>query len=168
MASGAPVVQVLFALPPGTSYATEDIRAGGSSPAESFHVWDFDDASAEYVDFLCFLRGYDGGGLTFTIPWSATTATTGTVRWEIAIRRLDDDVEDIDTSHTYDYNGVSDTTASASGELSYPTVTFTNGTDMDSWANGELAIVRLRRDPAHVDDNLSGDAEAHALEGRET
>lgn len=168
MASGDPVVQILMAMPPGTSYATEDVRVGGSSPAESVHVWDFDDATAEYVDFLCVLQGYGGGGLTFTVVWMATSATTGIVHWDIGIRRLADDAEDVDAAQTYDYNGVDDTTASASGEQSYPTVAFTNGADMDSWANGEMAIVRVRRDPADADDNLVGDAELIAIFGKET
>ena len=159
MASGDAVVQVLAVMPPGTTAATLDVRPGGSTPAENVIVYDFDAASDEYMDFLCKLEGYAGGGLTFTIPWSASSATTGQVRWEIAIRRINDDAEDIDAAHTYDYNGASDTCASASGELSYPTITFTDGTDMDSWAEGELAIVRVHRDYDHADDAMTGDAE---------
>ena len=79
-----------------------------------------------------------------------------------------DDAEDIDTSQTYDYNDVNDTAASASGELSYPTITFTNVADMDSWADGEIAIVRVRRNASHANDTMTGDAELWALLGRET
>ena len=62
----------------------------------------------------------------------------------------------------------SDTAASASGELSYPTITFTDGADMDSWADGELAIVRVYRDHDHGDDGMTGDAELWDLLGKET
>ena len=169
MASGDPVVQVLQAMPPGTLYATEDVRAGGSTPAESLHVWDFDDTAAEYMDFLCVLRGYDGGGLTFTLPWMATTATTNAVLWGAAIRRFVDDAEDIDGSHTYDFNNAAaDTAPSATGEQSYPTIAFTDGADMDSWAEGEFAIVRVRRLPTDAGDTMAGDAELLGIEGRET
>lgn len=169
MASGDPVCQIIKAMPPGTVYATEDSRPGGSTPAESVQVWDFDDTTAEYMDFLCVLRGYDGGGLTFSIPWSATSAVTGDVLWGIAIRRMVDEAEDIDAAHTYDFNNATaDTAPSASGELSYPTIAFTNGADMDSWAEGELAIVRVRRLPTDAADNMVGDAELWAVEGRET
>ena len=169
MASGNQVVEVIRELPPATLYATIDVRAGGSSPAESSQVLDFDAATIEYMDYLCRLSNdYAGGGLTFTLPWSATSATSGTCRWGIAIRRIADDAEDMDTSHTYDFNDVDDTAASASGELSYPTIAFTDGADMDSWAAGELAIVRVRRNASHANDNMTGDAELWNLTGRES
>src|SRR3990167_10756005 len=83
MASGDTVVQIISIMPPAATYATFDVRPGGSTPAENFPVWDFDASANEYLYFLCILRGYDGGGLTITLPWSATTATTGTVRWGV-------------------------------------------------------------------------------------
>jgi len=169
MASGKPVVEVLNALPPASSAATRDIRPGGSTPAESVEVFDFDAAADEYMDFLCRLsEDYAGGGLTFTLPWSATSATSGVTRWGIAIRRMQDDAEDIDTAQTYDFNEADDTAASASGELSYPTITFTNGADMDSWAAGELAIVRVYRNADHANDTMTGDAELWGIFGKET
>lgn len=168
MATGEAVVQVLAVMPPGATAATLDARAGGSTPAENVIVCDFDAASDEYMDYLCLLAGYDGGGLTFTMPWSASTATANGVRWEIGIRRMQDDAEDIDAAHTYDYNGVTDTAPDVSGELSYPQITFTDGADMDSWAEGELAIVRIHRDYDHAGDDMTGDAELWALSGEET
>jgi hypothetical protein len=168
MASGDSVVQVLQVLPPGANAATMDVRAGGSTPAENVLVYDFDACTDEYMDFLCRLAGYDGGGLTFTLPWSASSATSGAVVWAIAIRRVQDDAEDIDSSHTYDPNTVTDTCASASGELSYPTVAFTDGSDMDSWADGELAVVRVYRDADNASDTMSGDAELWGISGKET
>lgn len=159
MASGDAVVQVLKVMPPGATAATMDVRAGGSTPAESVLVWDFDDSIIEYMDFLCKLEGYGGGGLTFTTPWSATSATNGVCRWGIAIRAFPDDAEDIDVNHDYEFNDVDDTAASASGELSYPAIAFTDGADMDSWAEGELAIVRVRRNASHANDTMTGDAE---------
>jgi hypothetical protein len=161
-------VEVIRAVPPGTDFATRDVRVGGSSPAEAFLVWDFDPSAIEYMDFLCRLMNYSGGGLTFTLPWSSG-ATTGNCRWEIGIRRLTDDAEDVDGSHSYDFNVVDDTTASAAGELAYATITFTNGSDMDDWANGEFAIVRVRRNAQHANDTMnSNDAELHGLSGKET
>lgn len=169
MASGNNVVEVIKELPPGTLYAQQDVRVGGSTPAESAELFDFDAGTIEYVDFLCRLsEAYAGGGLTFTLPWSPSTATSGVCRWGIAIRCMVDDAEDIDASHTYDFNDVDDTAASVSGELSYPTVAFTDGADMDSWAAGELAIVRVRRNATHANDTMTGDAELWAISGKET
>lgn len=168
MASGNVVVEILEVMPPGTSFATIDARVGGSTPAESVLVYDFDAAVVEYMDYLVRLSGYAGGGLTLTIYWSATSATSGVTRWEVAFRRLQDDAEDVDTSQTYDYNAVDDTAASASGELSYATLTFTDGADMDSWAEGELAIMRIKRNASHANDTMSGDAELWQIVGKET
>lgn len=167
MASGTPI-QILDVLYPSANFAALSLRQGGSTPAERVRVFAFDASTVEYLDFVCRLRGYGGGGLTFVLPWSAASATSGVTRWEVAIRRLQDDAEDIDTSQTYDFNAVDDTAASASGELSYPTVTFTDGADMDSWANGELAIVRIRRNASHANDTMTGDAELWPIEAYET
>ncbi len=157
MASGQ--IFGLFYTPPATTYATLDTRAGGSTPAEAFPVLDFDDTTAEYADFYGFLQGYGSGGLTLKLPWSATSATSGDVVWGAAIRRIADDAEDIDTSQTYDFNTVTDTTASASGECSIPSITFTDGADMDSLANGEPFILRIYRNAGSGSDTMSGDAE---------
>jgi hypothetical protein len=161
MATGQIVAQVLRANPPATLYATPDSRAGGSTPAENVPVWDFDDTTAEFMDFLCYLSAsYAGGGLTIVLPWSATSATTGDVLWQAAIRRVADDAEDVDTAHTYDYNSASaDTAPSASGEISYPTIAFTSGADMDSLAAGEVFILRVKRLPTDAADTMAGDAE---------
>ena len=102
MASGDVCVVILEDMPPGTVYATPDTRVGGSTPAESISVYDFDAGVSEYMDFKAMLKGYDGGGLTFRIAWTSTSGTTSNTRWEIAIRRLSDDADDIDGAHTYD------------------------------------------------------------------
>lgn len=168
MASGDVVVAILEAAPPATSYATFDTRAGGSTPAESVPCYDFDPDAIEYMDFPAFLKGYDGGGLTIRLAWASTSATSNVCRWGVAIRRFADDAEDIDTSQTYDYNDVDCTAASASGEVVYDNITFTDGADMDSWADGEWAIIRVRRNATHVNDNMAGDAELVGIIGYET
>jgi hypothetical protein len=169
MASGDAVVQILQIMPPSSIYATFDIRAGGSAPAENIPVWDFDASTSEYLDMLCKLEGYGGSGVTFTAPWSASTATTGTVRWEVGIRRVQDDAEDIDGSHSYSFLGVSDTVATASGELSYPTIALpSTSAALDSWAEGEIGVVRIYRSSTNSADTMSGDAELWTLLGLET
>lgn len=168
MASGAPCILIHNVQAPATLYATPDTRAGGSTPAERVPIYKFDAATIEYMDFYCQLVNYGGGGLTFSLPWSASSATSGATRWGIGIRRIADDAEDVDTSQTYDYNDADDTAASASGEISVATITFTDGADMDSWANGEFAIVRVRRNASHANDTMTGDAELWGLACVET
>ncbi len=168
MASGNPVIQVLEVLTPATLGAEMAVRAGGSTPVERVTVYAFDAATVEYIDYKCILRGYGGGGITLLLPWSAAAATSGVTRWAAAFRRMTDDAVDIDASHTYDYNEVDDTAASASGELSMPTITFTNGSDMDSLAEGEVCILRVKRNASHANDTMTGDAELWGIDGKET
>ena len=168
MATGNPVVEIIEVLTPAANAAELTVRAGGSTPGERLTVHAFDAATIEYLDFKCALRGYGGGGITLTHPWSAASATSGVTRSGAAIRRLTDDAVDIDASHTYDYNDTDDTAASASGEISMPTIAFTSGADMDSWADGEVAIIRVRRNASHANDTMTGDAELWGLLGKET
>lgn len=167
MASGDNVVKIIDVMPTDADQATIDYRLGGSTPGEEVLVRDFDDTTIEYVDYKCYLDGYDGGGLTIVLPWSSEDQTSGNVKWDVAIRAIPDDAEDIDGGHAYQYNTVTDVAPSASGEVVYPTVTFTDGADMDSWADGEIAIVRVRRDTG-VGGNMTNDAELWAMVGKET
>lgn len=170
MASGDPVVQVLEIWPPQTLFAVIGRRAGGSAPAEGINVWAFDAATIWYLDFLCTLQGYGGGGLTFTIPWTAATATTGVCRLGIAIRRrlAGSGGDDSDTAKTYDFNDADTTVAVNAGIEIATDITFTDGVDMDSWANNERALVRVRRNASHANDTMAGNAELWGLIGRET
>lgn len=149
------------AVGPASSYATHDTRSGGSTPNEIIPVLDFDASSIEYADFLLRLpSNYAGGGLTLSLEWMATSATSNAVVWGAAIRRIQDDAEDLDTSQTYDFNdATADTAPSASGETSKASITFTDGADMDSLAAGESFILRIRRNATSGSDNMTGDAE---------
>lgn len=165
MASGDVVGVIVQSLPPAANRADPGIRAGGSSPAENWPIISYDDTADEYWDFLCALESpYSAGsstGLTIEIPWMSEDQTTGDVQWEIGIRRLTDDAEDLDGSHSYAFNTVADTAASAAGELSYPTITFTDGTDMDSVAENERFMMRVKRDGSNTsgNDDLTNDAQ---------
>ncbi len=162
------VFKIVKSMPPATLAATIDYRPGGSTPAEQFQVWDFSPSTVKYMDFLCRLQGYNGGGITFTIPWSSDGATSGAVIWSIAVRRIDNG-EDVDTSHTYVYQDVTSTTSFIDGELVYPSVSLTHGTQMDFWNDGELANVRIRRRSDQGGDTMnSNDAELWTILGLET
>jgi hypothetical protein len=166
------VVQVNAITPPATVFAAYGVRVGGSTPAEQVPYYSFDAAADNYLDYYCRLVGYGGGGLTFSLTWMAATATTGGVLWALAIRRIGDDIEDLDTAQTYDYNEIRDVCASASGELSYCTITFTSGVDMDSLVNNETFILRLRRrgsdNTATTGDDMAGAAQLFDVIGTET
>lgn len=169
MATTQKVVEILQALPPATLFATLDTLAGASTPAEAIAHYLFDDTTVEYMDFLCRLNEeYDGGGLTFTI-WYGAVATSGSAGWSLAIRRIEEDAEDLDTTaFTYDYNdSAADTVPSASGELQSVTIAFTSGADMDSLAAGELFILRIKRNTS-VTGDATGDLKLVECVGKET
>jgi len=155
-------------VPSATAGAAHAIRAGGSTPAEGIPYLSFDSGTDESADFVGVLpRHYAGGGLTLTLHW-ASGATSGATVWNAAFRRIADDAEDVDTSHSYDFNAVTATTASAAGEVDYAAITFTNGADMDSLAVGELFNLRITRDADNGSDNMTGDAYLIAIEIKET
>jgi len=173
MASGANVVQIIAIQPPAVTFASFMVRAGASTPAERVPVWAFDASIDEYLDFYCHLLGYGGGGLTFTITSMAASAITGGALVALAIRRVADDVEDVDTTaQTYDYNEIRIPAPSATGEYTYDTITFTSGSDMDSLANNEAFILRMRRkgsdNTATTGDDMAGDWQLVGLVGTET
>ncbi len=159
MASGDVVGILAAEVPPAASYAQFDTRPGGSTPAEAVPVWDFDDTSDEYIDIPGRLSGYDGGGLTVSWPVLMTSATSGNIRVGAAFRRLDTG-EDVDAAHTYDFNEATVAVPATSGAPVIASIAFTAGADMDSLADGEAFILRLRREPSDTtNDTATGDAE---------
>jgi hypothetical protein len=155
--------------PPASAAAQLDIVVGTSSPVEWFPVLAFDTTTVEYADWhgLIMPAHYAGGGLTCSIRSSCGT-TTGTLQWAMALRRITDDAVDLDTTAmTYDYNVINIATlATAAGELTYDSITFASGTDMDSVAAGDSFSLRIRRDTGS--DTMASDAFLHSILVRET
>lgn len=139
--------------PPASSFATLDAR-------NSVPVLDFDDSTDESAVFGGVLpANYAGGGLTVTLVWMATSATTGDVVWDAQIEAWPDDAFDIDSDGFAAVQSVTATTASATGEQQYSNITFTDGAQMDSLAAGEGFRIKVTRDANNGSDTLSGDAE---------
>lgn len=151
--------------PPASAFATFDTRNGIS-------VLDFDADSDESAEFGGFMpRNYGGGGITVTIGWMATdTTVTGghQARWDVALKSVSDDADDLDSKAYAAVNSGSFDEASASGEVDYAAIAFTDGADMDSVAAGEYFRMIVTRDANHADDDLTGDAELVFVEIRET
>ena len=154
---------------PSSAAATFDTRAGASNAVHL--VLDFDDATDETAEFAGFMpRHYDGGGVTVTVGWMATTATTGTISLDVSFKSVTDDADDLDTKAFAAANNANPTTASATGEVDYVTRTFTDGADMDSVAAGEYFRLRVTRDGDGTTstDNMTGDMELVFVEIQET
>jgi hypothetical protein len=166
MASGdtLAIFTALDNMPPSANYATFDTRNG-------YAVLDFDDTTDESAVFTGFMpRNYAAGGVTVTVGWMATSATTGTISLDAAFMSVTDDADDLDTKAFAAANNANPTTASATGEVDYVTITFTDGADMDSVAAGELFYLKITRDANGTTstDDLSGDMELVFVEVKET
>ena len=139
--------------PPAASLATLDSRNGHP-------VLDFDAATDESAVFPGVMPdAYAGGGVTVTLVWLASTATTGDVVWNAAFERHQDDIDDLDADSFAAVQAATGTTASASGEPQYTAIAFTNGAQMDSVAAGESFRLKITRDADNGSDTMTGDAE---------
>lgn len=146
--------------PPASNYATLDLR--NNRP-----TLDFDDTTQETAVFSGVLpAGYAGGGVTVTVFCSLTSATTGTVGWDVAFERTQASTDDIDSDSFAAAKTVTATTVpGTSGQVLALSVNVANGSEMDSLAAGELFRLRVRRDVAN--DTATGDAELLAVSIKE-
>lgn len=164
MASGNTlnVFGALDNVPTATNYATIDTR-------NNHLVLDFDDSTNEDAVFQSVLpRHYAGGGLTITLMWAATSATTGNVVWNAAIERLADETDDIDADSFAAAQAATAAAPATSGMLQYTTIAFTSGAQMDSLTAGEAFRLKVTRDANNASDTMTGDAELWAVEIKET
>ncbi|KKN37291.1 hypothetical protein LCGC14_0764900 [marine sediment metagenome] len=144
--------------------ATIDLR--NSKP-----VLDFDATVNELAVFSSVLpRNYAGGGVTATIGWMASSATTNDTSWKLRWKSVTDDLDDLDVKvYAAPQANAAVDVASASGEVDYFTIAFTAGAQMDSTAAGELFYIMLERDAQDgTADDMAGDAEFVFMELQET
>lgn len=147
---------------PSANFATFDVRNGHL-------ILDFDDSTDESAELGTFMpRHYAGGGVTVTLGWAATTATSGDVVWNVAFKSISDDEDDLDSKAFATAQAATDTTASATGEVAYTTIAFTDGAQMDSVAVGEYFRLKVTRDANNASDTMVGDAELLFVEIKET
>ena len=161
MASGNTLVifTPLHNQPPAAAFATLDVR-------NAHPVLDFDAAADEDAVFGSVLpRHYAGGGLTVTIHWTATSATTGDTVWNATIERMN---TDLDADSFPSVQAATTTCNATSGIIATTAITFTDGAQMDSLAVGEAFRLKITRDANAAGDTMAGDAELHRVEIRET
>jgi len=150
--------------PPAANFATPDLR-------NAIPVLDFDAATDETIEFSGFMpRHYAAGGVTVTVGWMATSATSGTISLDVGFKSVTDDADDLDTKSYAAVNNGNPTTASATGEVDYIAVPFTDGADMDSVAAGEYFRLKVTRDADGTTstDNMTGDMELVFVEIKES
>lgn len=151
--------------PPNANFATLDTR--------NFHpCLDFDAATDEEAVFTGVLpANYAGGGLTVELWWGASTAISGSVRWQADIERMNSGGPDLDAdSFTGTFQSAGGTANGTSGILTSTTIAFTSGAQMDSLTAGEPFRLKIRRDADGTSgtDDATGDAELFAVLVKET
>ncbi len=164
MASGDTllVFTALSGQPPASNYATLDTR-------NTHLILDFDATTDETIYFGGVLpRNYGGNGVTVRICWMASTATSNDCVWAADWEAHPDDTFDLDGDGFAGPQTVTATAPSASGEVSYDDIAFTDGAQMDSLAAGESFRLKVYRDADNGSDNMAGDAELLRVEVRET
>ena len=148
--------------PPATAYATLDAR-------NNHLVLDFDTTTQEASAFTAVMpQHYGGGGITVYLHWAATSATTGTIGWDVTFERLAAASQDLDSDGYATAQTVTAATVDGtSGNVTVTNVAVTAGaTGTDSVAAGDLFRLRVRRDVAN--DTAAGDAELLAVHLKET
>lgn len=150
--------------PPASSFATPDLR-------NAHPVLDFDGSADEEAVFTGVLpRNYAGGGLTVNTYWSFTSATSGSLRVQAAIERMDTSSLDIDSDSFTAFQSAGGTAPGTSGQFVQVAVTMTSGAQMDSLAAGEMFRLKIRRDADGTSgtDDITTDAELLGIEIKET
>ena len=147
--------------PPTSNYATVDTRNG-------HWVLDFDTTTQEAAIFTGIMpRNYAGGGVTVYIHAMLSSATSGTLGWDVSFERMSDATTDLDADSFATAQTVTAATVpGTSGIVLVLNVAITDGANMDSVAAGESFRLRIRRDVSN--DTASGDAELICVEVKET
>lgn len=159
MASGNSLLSFEAAafFPPLANYATFLTR-------NTHGILQFDAATAESAYCAGFLpRHYSGGGITARVMWTAATAVSGTVTWQIAIERHDPTTDLDADSFAAAVSSAAATTNAVSGAPTYTDVALTNA-QIDGLLAGEHFRLKITR----ATGGIAGDAELWAVELRET
>lgn len=142
---------------PASNYATLDTR-------NTHPVLDFDTTTQETVYFHGVMPdNYDAEGITIELWWTATSATSGTIGWDVSLEQMDG--LDVDGDSFATAQTVTAATVSATnGTLQSSSVSIADGTAMDSLVAGDMFRLRVRRNVSA--DTATGDAELHMVEMR--
>jgi hypothetical protein len=149
--------------PPASNPATPDTR-------NAHPVLDFDGSTDEEAVFPGVLpTGYAGGGLTCEVFVSFTSATSGSVRFQAAIERVNASGLDVDADSFEAFQSAGGTAPGTSGHVIVVTIAFTAGSQMDSLAAGEMFRLKIRRDADGTSgtDDITTDCELHRVVLRE-
>jgi hypothetical protein len=118
----------------------------------------FDAAATENAYWMLRAITYGSGNLTVDLDWYADTATSGVVRWGVAIAAItpDTDSQDVETDSLATAQTADDTHLGTTGQrLHRCPVTVTN---LDSIAAADDVWIKVYREGGNAADTLTGDA----------
>jgi len=150
--------------PPTSNYATPSLR-------NNHPVLEFDGSTDEEAVFTFRVPDdYGGGGLTIKTTWAFTSATSGSLRVQTAIERMNVSSLDIDADSFASFNSAGGSAPGTSGQLIDVTTTHASGAEMDSLAAGELCRLKIRRDADGTSgtDDITTDAQLRYVTVTET
>jgi hypothetical protein len=103
-------------------------------------------------------------GLTVYVQWAATSATTGTIGWDVSFERLDSSGQNVGSDNFGTAQSITLTTVSGTSGITLVTsVNFSQAQLPTSLAAGDMYRLRIRRDVAGT---ATGDAELYQVEAR--
>lgn len=139
--------------PPASNYPTFDAR-------NNHPVLDFDATTEETTYFRGIMpNSYSGEGVTVDVEYAMTSATSGDVIWGAAFELLGGEAQDIDSDGFASAKTVADTVSATSGKIKAASITFADGAEMDSVAEGDLFRLKIYRDADAEGDDATADAE---------
>jgi len=136
---------------PSTGYAQID---GGENNWRLL----FDDTTSESAYWQDVITSkYSGETLYVDIYYTMTSATSGSVVWNVSIMAITPgDFADINTDSYDTANSVTDAVPSTAGYLAKATITLSN---IDSLFGGDYFKIKVSRDAVNANDTAAGDAE---------
>jgi len=128
-------------------------------------VLDFDASSNETARWQAVMpQAYAAGGVDVILHISMATATSGDVDWDV---EFEDQAGQVISSDSFaSAQSTDNTTVPGVANTEFTvTVSFTDGSQMDSVGAGDMFRMRVTRDAAS--DTAAGDAQLHIVEIRE-
>ncbi|MGA5764470.1 hypothetical protein [Nonomuraea bangladeshensis] len=141
----------------GSSFPAFDKVNGTSSPVPRLL---YDAGTTETAFWRWWAVNYPGGDITVELVWYAVNATSGVVRWEVAMAAItpESDTQDAETDPLATAVTVDDThLGTTSKRLMKATATLT-GTSLDGVADGDHCVLKVARIGGNAADTMSNDA----------
>jgi hypothetical protein len=126
------------------------------------------DEEAVFTDKL--LSSYSGGGLSVITTWALKTATSGSLRVQVAIERMDLSSLSLDADSFAAFQSAGGAAPGTSGLFIEIPVAFTAGAQMDGLLASEMYRLKIRRDADGTSgtDDITTDAQLLGIEVKET